>query len=122
MVIINKSKCNRFLNLFLLALTEIANFDNFNEISSLLLLRNTRMILVAFNTHLSWTKGPIIKYVYWGVVGVVEGKLGGGGYETNYLTLGGGVRDELRHSWGGGGAKQKMSGILCLWLIRQQTL
>jgi hypothetical protein len=85
MVIINKSKCNRFLNLFLLALTEIANFDNFNEISSLLLLRNTRMILVAFNTHLSWTKGPIIKYVYWGRGGWRVSW----GYETNYLTFGG---------------------------------
>jgi hypothetical protein len=34
-------------------------------------------------------------------------------YETNYLTFGG-VGDELRRLWGGGGTKQKMSGILCL--------
>jgi hypothetical protein len=35
--------------------------------------------------------------------------LGGGGYETNYDIC------------GGGGTKQKMSGIPCLWLVKLQT-
>ena len=59
------------------------------------------------------TKGPVIKYVYWGV----EGKLGVGGGsnekndEKNYLTFGGGMRQITTFV---GGTKQKMSGILCL--------
>ena len=36
-------------------------------------------------------KGPVIKYVYWGGGGGVEGT-GGGVYETNYLNFGGGMR------------------------------
>ena len=48
--------------------------------------------------------------------GGLEGKLGGGGggggYETNYLTFGG-IR-QITTFVGGGGTKQKMSGILCL--------
>ena len=35
----------------------------------------------------------LVKYVYWGV----EGKLGGGGYETNYDICGGGY--EKKNEW-----------------------
>ena len=43
--------------------------------------------------------------------GGVEGKLGR--YETNYLTFGG-YETNYDICGGGGGTKQKMSGILCL--------
>ena len=51
------------------------------------MIRNIRAIYTSEN------KGPVIKYVY----RVVEGKLGGGGYETNYLNLGGGF--ETKNEW-----------------------
>jgi hypothetical protein len=41
--------------------------------------------------------------------------VGGGGYETNYLTFGGGGYETNYDICGGGGTKQKMSGILCLY-------
>ena len=44
----------------------------------------------------------------------------GGGYETNYLTFGG---YEMNYDicGGGGGTKQKMSGILIMSMINKTT-